>query len=181
MSEENEIAEPPVVLISTPTGNILLADATEVPETRLFRDAWRLEGSVVTIDAEAAGVIAHRTRSRWRDWKEQQFFSWSGHLWDSDRDSASRIQGALAMAELAEEASPGSFTVEWNDAASGSMTLNYAGIKGLFLALATHTAAAHAASQLKRVAIDAAVAASDIAQLELIVAEMDSDLTPAED
>ena len=45
------------VLISTPTGEVNVIDTTLPDSGRTFRDAWRVEGAVITVDMDAARDI----------------------------------------------------------------------------------------------------------------------------
>ena len=81
-------------------GENLDADTVTKPITRNFRSAWVASGNVISVDLDAAKVIAHGIRSKWRDWKEQQSFSWRGKQFSSDRDSANRIEGELFAAKI---------------------------------------------------------------------------------
>ena len=157
-------------------------DKAEVtaPADRRFRAAWQLDGSVITIDPDAAAEIANDVRLRWWAHQEQQPFEYDdgggAAQFQSDRDSADRIQGAIKMAELVEAAAPGSFSIDWVDLANVTHTLDFAGIQGLFLALATHTATCFAASQTKKAEIEAARVADDVDELDSLIDGMEADM-----
>jgi Domain of unknown function (DUF4376) len=94
------------------------------------------------------------------DWRLQQEaggFNYLGKSWQSDQLSAQRIMGAAFAAQL-----DGAFSQAWTAADNSVVTLDRAGMLGLFSALGAHVAETFAAASAAKSSIRAAVTVEQI-------------------
>jgi len=140
--------------------------------SREFRNAWVEYDGVIAINLNEAKIIAHGVRSQWRDWKEQQSFSWRGKMFSSDRDSADRMDGELQAARIMHQrflddpvTYPNDYSLSpgWkadDDTFEGPLSLS--DMEELFMALRDHHLASFTASEAKAAEIDAVVDADEL-------------------
>jgi hypothetical protein len=166
-------------MITTASGKIADEDVSGELPSRLFRDAWMLNGQAVEIDLEAARAKAHEVRSRWFAWKcygNENLVSHKGLAFWSDAKSASLIDGEVGYARDVEEDSPGTYSLSpgWKASDGQFLPINsFADIKGLKAAYRDHYSNAFAASESKAAEIQSA---PDAGTLEVILTNMLSDI-----
>lgn len=144
-----------------------------VPSDKIFREAWAVNGDVIGVDITKARSQAHEVRRKWRSAIEYSSFSYNNALFACDKDSVERIAGAVQMARIMEDLSPGSFSQGWLDNNDVVHTLDMLGINGLFMALGQHAADAFANSEIKKAAINSE---TDPDNLAAIIATMETEI-----
>lgn len=92
---------------------------------------------------------------------EYGLFAWEGSLFDSDRDSQARLQGAFQLANLA-LTSGQQYQVSWMLADNTARTLSAVDMLGVGHALAEHILATHMKARDLKAQIDAATTIAEI-------------------
>lgn len=127
---------------------------TEVPEDRLFRSAWVVNGDVIEEDVDKAKPIAHEKVNEWRTAQKEQPFTVTGlGTFSADDESKTNIDGASQAALMAAVTSQ-PFSVEWSLDDDSTITLDGSQMMLVGQSLLAHVNAAHIAARAKHTLIE---------------------------
>lgn len=130
---------------------------TEVPEDRLFRSAWVVNGDVIEEDVDKARPIAHEKVNEWRAAQKELPFTVTGiGDFSADVESKQNIDGA-SQAALMATVSGMPFSIDWSLDDGSVVTLDAAQMMLVGQSLLAHINAAHVSARAKHVEIGSAV------------------------
>lgn len=165
----------PGVEIITPPGALYVQDASTLPTDSEILDHWRLAAGVLTsvapnpgpyyywdvasqqwvLDLTKAKSIKTTELKNTRDSREFGGFVWNGSVFDSDSQSQSRIQGAVQLALLAQQAGQ-PFSITWTLQDNTTRILTGTDMIQVGVALAQHVQALHETARILRAQVDSA-------------------------
>jgi hypothetical protein len=120
--------------------------------------------SMAWVFPDASIVLEKQKAAKWIKTKQDRLtdvyspLTFSGSVFDADKDSQQLIAGAVQIASLA----PNDWVIDWTLSDNSTKTMTKAEIIGLGLALGERTAAAWSKSRLLRTQIEAATSESEI-------------------
>ena len=131
------------------------------PTDRKFRNAWRLEGDVITLDKELLKPIAVAKVNEWRDAQAQKEIVVGGVTYAADPFSTDMINRATQLAEKIEN-NGGVFETEWSDVNGKGVVMNRAKIDSIGVALGVRTSNLHMEARTKKNTITNATTVDEI-------------------
>lgn len=165
--------------ISYPPRWLALADAEErarlgvievesPPSPRhQWRDgAWRIDAADMAANLQDQRAVMLAAINRERDQREEAGFPYRGQLLDSTPRSVQRLTAAALAAQTA-LAMGQPFAVDWTCADNSTLPLDAAGVIGMPVALAQHAAALHGHARNLKAAVEAAMDAIALAEIDL--------------
>ncbi|WP_262027565.1 DUF4376 domain-containing protein [Microvirga sp. Mcv34] len=156
--------------ISTPQGDIESGRVKGGLPDRAFRDAWKLEGQVVSLDVALMKPIASARVKAWRDAQISAPIEVGGVTYAADEKSIDLVDRATQLAGRMEKAGQ-TFETEWSDVNGNGVPMGSDEINALGIAIGVRTGQMHVLARQKVQAIEAATSADEIVA---ILAEIDA-------
>lgn len=147
--------------IQTATGQIDAAAVQGALPDREFRDAWRLDGQVVSIDVDLMKPLAKDMVTAWREAANTAPIAVAGITYAADQASQDLVDRATQLAEKVEGAGR-VWSTEWSDVNGAPVPMDKEKIDALGVAIGLRTGELHVAARAKKAAIDAATTEAEI-------------------
>jgi len=152
-------------LIQIGTQLVMPETLTKPLPSRDFRSAWKLEGSVISLDLELMKPIAREKVNAWRDAKIASPIEVDGVTYAAGEIDTSMVDRAVGLADKIEK-NGGVFETEWSDVNGKGVPMNKAGIEALGIAIGVRTSAMHVAARRLKEQIDTA---TNVSQIEAVL------------
>lgn len=153
-------------------GEGVLTTSPNLPADRIFRDAWKDDGSTaLVLDVDLMKPIARDLVNEWRETADQSPIIAEGRTFSADEISRSQrnITGAALMAVIA-VLTESPYSVDWTDNNNERVPLDGGSVMGLGATLATRTSFLYSKARDIKDAINAATEAGLIIdQLSLLL------------
>lgn len=145
----------------------VIADLEDTP-SRLFRDAWAIEGGdstpVVALNEDRMRPIASNLINSWRDHLNETPIKYDGYWFDTDEKSKSarNVMGAAQVATLDIIKGTNQFQVPWSTHFNQTVMMSNLDTTGLGVAMAFRTSKIYVIARKLKESIDAAQSANAI-------------------